>query len=270
MSGRFVHGAGTRASALRASRALHLTCTVFGGRGHRTSLAARVPAHRPAAEDRARRAPARAAAGESRADPEPRARDQESAGRHPRRRAAARARARPRAADRVHAGDHRRSRPAAVAGQPVLLTPHRLPTYRRTNIHEVLVRVKGVVQAEFPAHSDPVRFRREPSGVRRRSRAADAGAAQHRSKRGAGAVRERRRGPQIRLRTRVARGVTLVKKRHRLALMVAVEDNGPGVAPRHPRPNLLSVGLRPRGRQRLRSHDRADARGSARRQHRMR
>ena len=32
-----------------------------------------------------------------------------------------------------------------------LLTPHRLPTYRRTNVHEVLVRVKGVVQAEFPA-----------------------------------------------------------------------------------------------------------------------
>ncbi len=32
-----------------------------------------------------------------------------------------------------------------------LLTPHRAPTYRRTNIHEVLVRVKGVVQAEFPA-----------------------------------------------------------------------------------------------------------------------
>src|SRR5438093_2319389 len=32
-----------------------------------------------------------------------------------------------------------------------LLTPHRLPSYQRTNIHEVLVRVKGVVQAEFPA-----------------------------------------------------------------------------------------------------------------------
>src|SRR5438477_9343780 len=31
-----------------------------------------------------------------------------------------------------------------------LLTPHRLPTYRRSNIHEILVRVKGVVQAEFP------------------------------------------------------------------------------------------------------------------------
>ena len=60
--------------------------------------AARVPPHRPAAEDRARGAAARAAAGEPRADPQPRARDQESAGRHPRRGAAARARARPAAA----------------------------------------------------------------------------------------------------------------------------------------------------------------------------
>ena len=34
-----------------------------------------------------------------------------------------------------------------------LLTPHRLPTYRRTNIHELLVRVRSVVQAEFPAIS---------------------------------------------------------------------------------------------------------------------
>jgi two-component system nitrogen regulation sensor histidine kinase GlnL len=31
-----------------------------------------------------------------------------------------------------------------------LLTPHRMPSYRRTNIHQILVRVKGVVQAEFP------------------------------------------------------------------------------------------------------------------------
>src|SRR5207248_1227182 len=31
-----------------------------------------------------------------------------------------------------------------------LLTPHRLPSYRRTNIHEILVRVGSLVQAEFP------------------------------------------------------------------------------------------------------------------------
>src|SRR5438876_1520779 len=32
-----------------------------------------------------------------------------------------------------------------------LLTPNRLPTYQRTNIHEILVRVRSVVQAEFPS-----------------------------------------------------------------------------------------------------------------------
>src|SRR5487761_1997466 len=32
-----------------------------------------------------------------------------------------------------------------------LLSPHRAPTYRRINVHQVLVRVKGLVQAEFPA-----------------------------------------------------------------------------------------------------------------------
>jgi len=36
--------------------------------------------------------------------------------------------------------------------------------------------------------------------------------------------------PQIRLTTRVARYVTLAKKRHRVALALSIEDNGPGVA----------------------------------------
>ena len=40
-----------------------------------------------------------------------------------------------------------------------LLTPHRAPPYRRLNIHEVLVRVKGVVQAEFPVDPDRLRLR---------------------------------------------------------------------------------------------------------------
>ncbi len=35
--------------------------------------------------------------------------------------------------------------------------------------------------------------------------------------------------PTIRLTTRVARGVTLAKRRHRLALALSVEDNGSGV-----------------------------------------
>jgi len=31
-----------------------------------------------------------------------------------------------------------------------LASPHRLPKYRRTNIHEILSRVSTLVQAEFP------------------------------------------------------------------------------------------------------------------------
>ena len=37
------------------------------------------------------------------------------------------------------------------------------------------------------------------------------------------------RDPSVRLVTRVARSVTLARKRHRLALSVRVIDNGPGV-----------------------------------------
>ena len=43
------------------------------------------------------------------------------------------------------------------------------------------------------------------------------------------AVQSVSRVREIRLKTRVARGVTLSKRRYRLALAVAVQDNGPGV-----------------------------------------
>ena len=36
-------------------------------------------------------------------------------------------------------------------------------------------------------------------------------------------------GPRIRITTRVARYVTLAKKRHRVALALSIEDNGPGI-----------------------------------------
>jgi two-component system nitrogen regulation sensor histidine kinase GlnL len=111
-----------------------------------------------------------------------------------------------------------------------LLTPHRLPTYRRTNIHEILVQVKGVVQAEFPAipiHADfdasLPEFDADPAQLTQALLNVVKNAAQ--------ALAGTTRDPAIVLRTRVARGVTLAKKRHRLALAVSVEDNGPGVAP---------------------------------------
>jgi two-component system nitrogen regulation sensor histidine kinase GlnL len=109
-----------------------------------------------------------------------------------------------------------------------LLTPHRVPTYRRTNIHQLLVRVKGVVQAEFAQipivcdfdislpefDADPEQLMQALMNVVRNAAQALAGTTA---------------GPQIRLTTRVARYVTLARKRHRLAIAIAIADNGPGV-----------------------------------------
>ena len=111
-----------------------------------------------------------------------------------------------------------------------LLTPHRLPTYRRTNIHEILVRVRSVVQAEFPTiavlsdfdisipefEADPEQLTQVVLNIVRNAAQALSGATVQ---------------PQIRLETRVARGVTLAKRRHKLALALSIEDNGPGVPP---------------------------------------
>ena len=111
-----------------------------------------------------------------------------------------------------------------------LLTPHRLPHYRHINIHELLVRVKGVVQAEFPAipiaadfdtslpeiEADPEQLTQAVLNIVRNAAQAVAGATS---------------GPMIRMTTRVARYVTLARKRHRLAIAIAIEDNGPGIPP---------------------------------------
>jgi two-component system nitrogen regulation sensor histidine kinase GlnL len=110
-----------------------------------------------------------------------------------------------------------------------LLTPHRLPMYRRMSIHEVLVRVKGVVQAEFPAvriatdfdislpdvEADAEQLTQAVLNIVRN--AAQALAATH--------------DPVITLKTRVARYVMLARRLHRLALQVDVGDNGPGIPP---------------------------------------
>jgi two-component system, NtrC family, nitrogen regulation sensor histidine kinase GlnL len=109
-----------------------------------------------------------------------------------------------------------------------LLTPHRVPSYRRTNIHEIAVQVKGVVQAEFPHVAFVSDFDTSLPEF-------DADAEQLTQavlnivRNAAQAVATTTKGPEVRLTTRVARGVTLAKKRHRLALALSVTDNGPGV-----------------------------------------
>lgn len=109
-----------------------------------------------------------------------------------------------------------------------LLTPHRLPSYRRSNVHEMLVRVKGVVQAEFPAipivadfdtslpeiEADPEQLTQAVLNIVRNAAQALSGTTN---------------APGIRVTTRVARYVTLARRRHRLAIAIAIEDNGPGI-----------------------------------------
>ena len=109
-----------------------------------------------------------------------------------------------------------------------LLTPHRLPHFRRVNVHEIVVRVKGVVQAEFTQvdigcdfdisipeiDADPEQLTQAVLNILRNAAQAVTGATAD---------------PRIRITTRVARYVTLAKRRHRLALALSIVDNGPGI-----------------------------------------
>ena len=114
-----------------------------------------------------------------------------------------------------------------------LLTPHRPMLPATVNIHEILERVRSLLKAEFPqtltvcrdydtSLPDLVGDREQliQAILNIARNAAQAIKAQSSSSPVAG---------QITLRTRVARQVTLAKKRHRLALEVQVIDNGPGI-----------------------------------------
>ena len=109
-----------------------------------------------------------------------------------------------------------------------LLTPHRLPTFRRMNIHEIVARVRSVVQAEFPKVTmicdfdiSLPEFDADPEQLTQATLNIVRNAAQ--------AMETNTAGPQIRLTTRVARYVTLARKRRRVALALSIEDNGPGI-----------------------------------------
>ena len=71
--------------------------------------------------------------------------------------------------------------------------------------------------------------------------------------------------PEIRLVTRVARGVTLSKRHYRLALAIAVEDNGPGVPDDLSDRIFFPLVSGREGGTGLGPHDRADVHHAARR-----
>jgi two-component system nitrogen regulation sensor histidine kinase GlnL len=120
-----------------------------------------------------------------------------------------------------------------------LLTPHRAPQIALLNFHEVLERVRSLILAEFPQEFE-IRCDYDPSVpemagdkelliqvalniVRNAAQSLSGERAQ--ARRGG---RDERNG-LITLRTRVARQVTLMRQRWRLALELQVIDDGPGV-----------------------------------------
>jgi len=122
-----------------------------------------------------------------------------------------------------------------------LLEPHRKPReIADVNIHEVCERVRALILAEFPRGLKVVRdydtsipdFLGDKEQIIQAVLNIAHNAAQ---------VLGGERGPQcgsmaagdarIVFKTRVARQVTLGKKRHRLALELHIQDNGPGIPP---------------------------------------
>lgn len=107
-----------------------------------------------------------------------------------------------------------------------LLTPHRLLQPVPLNIHEVLERVRSVLRAEFPegltVSRDYDTSLPELVGDREKLIQATLNVARN-------AAQALQGQGTITLRTRVGRQVTIAKKRYRLALMVDIIDDGPGI-----------------------------------------
>lgn len=106
-----------------------------------------------------------------------------------------------------------------------LLTPHRLPQFEMHNVHESLERVRSLIAAEYPniilrrdydtslpeLWADPKQLIQAFLNIARN------------------AVQAMKGQGQITLKTRIARQVTLAKKRYRHAIHLQIIDNGPGI-----------------------------------------
>lgn len=113
-----------------------------------------------------------------------------------------------------------------------LLAPHRIPHIaERVNIHEVCERVTLLVRAESGAGLEIVRDYdiSVPDLLADRQQLIQALLNIVRNAAQALAERRRRGDARITLRTRVARQVTLARRRHPLVLVLDIMDNGPGV-----------------------------------------
>ena len=106
-----------------------------------------------------------------------------------------------------------------------LLTPAKRPVVQAVNVHEVLERVRSLLQAEFPRlefHCDYDVSLPDLAGDQEQLIQAVLNIARN-------AAQAMRGEGRISFRTRVARQVTLAMKRWKLAIRLDVVDNGPGI-----------------------------------------
>lgn len=110
-----------------------------------------------------------------------------------------------------------------------LLTPHQLPQFVRFNVHEVLERVHSLLLAEYPSGLEIKRDYDTSLPMLNGDREQIIQALLNVARNAAQAMQG---NGEIVLRTRVARQITLAKKLHKLAILIQVVDDGPGV-PEH-------------------------------------
>jgi len=110
-----------------------------------------------------------------------------------------------------------------------LLTPNRLPQIVRFNVHEVLERVHSLLLAEFPIGLSIKRDYDTSLPMLNGDREQIIQALLNIARNAAQAMQGK---GEIILRTRAARQITLAKKLHKLAILIQVVDDGPGV-PEH-------------------------------------
>ncbi|RLU02447.1 MAG: PAS domain-containing protein, partial [Ketobacter sp.] len=113
-----------------------------------------------------------------------------------------------------------------------MLGPRKLPKWAQVNIHEILERVRSVLTAET---GDPVAIERDydpslPEMCGDKDQLIQAILNIVRNAKQALTEDEVQENPIIILRTRALRQFTIGHIRHRLILLVEIEDNGPGIA----------------------------------------